>query len=362
MQQININELKPHPRNNEFFDDITGEKWDELLDSIRKRIKDGKRGNIEPIIITQDKVIVSGHQRVRAFKELSIPTIEAEIRIYNSDDEVLLDLLESNIRRRGEIGGSAKKVGKRIKELERLYGIREGSAGGNGSNQYVKKELEPNSSVEAKKSQSDIATQMGISVDTLQNYKILSEMIPELEELLDTGVVTKTTAFAIMRELSEKEQEDLISSIDTTKKITQKQVQKYIDEIRQLKENPIVQEPDDYKDTKKQLQYYKQDYSTLKSDFDEKVKELQDLRKQLENIKNVEESDPYSEKIKNSTLLFCSKIATFIEQVGGYVWLTDEINKIPELEREGYIKSVHAIKSWADTMEFNINNKTKEIN
>ena len=144
MQQININELKPHPRNNEFFDDINGEKWDELLDSIRKRIKDGKRGNIEPIIITQDKIIVSGHQRVRAFKELSIPTIEAEIRIYNSDDEVLLDLLESNIRRRGEIGGSAKKVGKRIKELERLYGIREGSAGGNGSNQYVKKEIEPN--------------------------------------------------------------------------------------------------------------------------------------------------------------------------------------------------------------------------
>lgn len=72
-----------------------------------------------------------------------------------------------------------------------MYGIREGSAGGNGSNQYVKKELEPNSSVEAKKSQSDIATQMGISVDTFQNYKILSEMIPELEELLDTGVVTK---------------------------------------------------------------------------------------------------------------------------------------------------------------------------
>ena len=302
MQQININELKPHPRNNEFFDDINGEKWDELLDSIRKRIKDGKRGNIEPIIITQDKIIVSGHQRVRAFKELSIPTIEAEIRIYNSDDEVLLDLLESNIRRRGEIGGSAKKVGKRIKELERLYGIRNGSTSFQG-NQY---EVVTNKSEVPKKTQEQLAAQMGISVDTLQNYKILSEMIPELEELLDTGVVTKTTALAIIKELSEKEQEDLISSIDTTKKITQKQVQKY--------------------------------------------------------IKNVEESDPYSEKIKNSTLLFCSKIATFIEQIGGYVWLTDEINKIPELEREGYIKSVHAIKSWADTMEFNINNKTKEIN
>ena len=33
----------------------------------------------------------------------------------------------SHIRRRGEIGGSAKKVGKRIKELERLYGIKVGN-------------------------------------------------------------------------------------------------------------------------------------------------------------------------------------------------------------------------------------------
>ena len=64
MQQININELKEHPRNNEFFDDITGEKWKEFLESIKKR------GVVEPIVITPDKVIVSGHQRVRACKEL----------------------------------------------------------------------------------------------------------------------------------------------------------------------------------------------------------------------------------------------------------------------------------------------------
>lgn len=61
-----------------------------------------------------------------------------------------------------------------------MYGIRNGGD----------RKSEPNSS-ELKKSQSDLAAQMGISVDTLQNYKILSEMIPELEELLDTGVITK---------------------------------------------------------------------------------------------------------------------------------------------------------------------------
>ena len=113
---------------------------------------------------------------VRVFKELKIPTIEAEIRIYKSEDDVLLDLLESNIRRRGEIGDSAKKVGKRIKELERLYGIQNG---GDRGNQY--KVAEPNNSALAK-SQSDLATQMGISVDTLQNYKMLADMIAQNRE------------------------------------------------------------------------------------------------------------------------------------------------------------------------------------
>lgn len=85
---------------------------------------------------------------------------------------------ETNIRQRGDVGGSAKKVGKRIKELERIYGVREG-----------RPEKLPNYSVV--KSQEDIAAQMGISVDTLQNYKMMAEMIPELEDLMDTGIVTK---------------------------------------------------------------------------------------------------------------------------------------------------------------------------
>lgn len=86
---------------------------------------------------------------------------------------------ETNIRQRGDVGGSAKKVGKRIKELERIYGVEHGGD----------RKSKPNNSV--LKSQEDIAAQMGISVDTLQNYKMMAEMIPELEDLMDTGIVTK---------------------------------------------------------------------------------------------------------------------------------------------------------------------------
>lgn len=68
----------------------------------------------------------------------------------------------------GDVGGSAKKVGKRIKKLERIYGIK------NGNNQHSSL---PNNS---EPSQSDLAMRMGMSVDTLRNYKMLADMIPEL--------------------------------------------------------------------------------------------------------------------------------------------------------------------------------------
>lgn len=59
-----------------------------------------------------------------------------------------------------------------------------------------------------------------MSLDTLHNYKLLADMIPELSNLVDTGIVTKTTALAMMKNLSEEEQEELISSMDMTKRIS----------------------------------------------------------------------------------------------------------------------------------------------
>ena len=338
MQQINIDELKSHPRNNEFFDDMTGEKWNEFLESIRTS------GVIEPIVVTTDMVIVSGHQRVRACKELGIPEIMCEIKTYKDEDSVIKDLLETNIRQRGDIGGSAKKVGQRIKELERLYGIQHG---GDRSVQD-----ENNSS--CFKTQSQLAADMGMDVRTLQNYKMLADMIPELEELMDTGIVTKSTALSMIKNLSEEEQESLIESLDTTKKITKREAEKYIEEIKKLKEEPQI--PEDYESTKRELKGWKEDYKNLRSQFDEKVSELQDLKKQIETMKETTPTEQYNQKLKSSTIFFCSRVADFIEKTGGYVWLVEHLNELPDYERKSYINAVNAIYAWADNLLRNINN------
>lgn len=83
------------------------------------------------------------------------------------------------------------KLGRYIKELERIYGVRDGSANEKGNNRIG----EPKVSDDQLK-QSDIADLIGISVDTLNNYKKLTEIIPELEELVDTRIATPTTALA----------------------------------------------------------------------------------------------------------------------------------------------------------------------
>lgn len=97
-----------------------------------------------------------------------------------------------------------------------------------------------NSTGDAPKTESELAEQLGVSRYTLQNYKQLANMIPELLDLVDTGIVTKTTALSIMRNLSEQEQEELIKGMDITKKLTAKEVKFYIDKLQE-KDAAIVQ-------------------------------------------------------------------------------------------------------------------------
>ena len=117
---MDVDKLTPHPRNAEFFDDIEGTNWEEFKESIRTS------GVIAPIIITQDNIVVSGHQRIRACKELGIAQVPCYQVYFKSEDEILQALIETNIRQRGLVGGSRKKVAKRIEELERIYGIEHG--------------------------------------------------------------------------------------------------------------------------------------------------------------------------------------------------------------------------------------------
>lgn len=77
------------------------------------------------------------------------------------------------------------KMAKCIRELERIYGIHHG---GDRKSNLNNSDL---------KTQSDLANQLGISQDTITNYKKLNELIPELQSLVENGALKSTTAYKI---------------------------------------------------------------------------------------------------------------------------------------------------------------------
>ena len=336
---VSIDVLKVHPRNTEFFDDISGAEYEEFKNSIKEE------GIISEIIVAPDMTIISGHQRYKAAKELGIKMIPIRIREDLIDeDKKLKVLLAANFGRSKNDDAKQRKV---AVEHVRLCGYGHGEIGKNHSQNSQNENSE-------KLTLEEIAKRLGTSKANLTRALSIERNLTEsMKELLDTGVISKTVASDVITSLSKDEQEELIKSMDITQKITQKQVQQYINEIKQLKENPPI--PSDYNSTKRELLDYKNDYNNLKSQFNEKVLELQELRKQIENMKVTEPTEQYNKKLKDSTIFFCSKVADFIEKVGGYVWLSDHLNELPDYERKSYVNAVKTIYAWAENLLSNIN-------
>ena len=282
------------------------------------------------------------------------------------------------------------KMAKCIKELERIYGIRQSRYGGNGSNQY--KVLESSSFTPAK-TQKELAKQIGISRMQLINYKKLQDLIPELQSLIDNGSMKASMGYEIWARMPKEEQEKFFNEIgrDKIKKLTRKATQELIDEkralesknnilnndlqnkiqeqntlktqIQSLKEElnnrPVVEVekniiPNDYEYIKKELKNKDDYFNNLKRDYDDKVKKMQSLEDEITSLKNVSEAELYSKRLKDNALMFCTKVENFFESVAGLAWLSEHINELPKYERDSYIKAVQLVEDWATAVKMNM--------
>ena len=384
---MKIEELIPHKRNSEFFDDMTGEKWQEFLESIKTS------GVIEPIVITQDKVIVSGHQRVRACKELGITEILAETKHYKSEDDIIKDLLETNIRQRGTVGGSEKKLTARIDELKRIYGIRNGSHG--------EKRVGLSNS-DNNKTFDQILADEGIDRETYFKAKKLQSLSPEIQQLIEEDKISATTAYKLIAKLSDIEQEQLIQSLPITEKLTQKQVQEYVNQLKtkqdsvdllkqkyvELQEqlNQTITDNQNKKELEQQIQQYRIKIANLIQEKDkiekqktktvtervevdkpetmQRIKELQaqlqEKTKDNSNLSktNIEQAKMLHQFMGASTeyqlVSHCSeitlKILNFIKEMSPYDYMAETFNSIPLATRTEYARCIQSLRKWADNI------------
>ena len=201
MKVANIRPFEGHPLA------VRGNKdmWD-LVDSIKKF------GVLEPVMVIPHKdggyEMVSGHRRMRACQLAGIENIPVIVR--NLDrDEAIISMVDSNLKRE-EISPMEKARAYQMKTdaMKRKMGRR------------TKEEIAQDEALGIKRMNADeeLAQQMGESPATIQRYKTLNKLVPELQDLVDKGKIPVNTG-ADIAQMKPKEQKVLADAIQKEDKV-----------------------------------------------------------------------------------------------------------------------------------------------
>ena len=170
-----IHSFKDHP-----FKVLDDGKMQDLVDSVKEN------GVLTPVLIrptaNDQYEMISGHRRMHAAAIAGLTTIPAIIREL-SDDEVVIAMVDANIQRE-ELLPSEKAFAFKMKlnAMKRQAGRPTKNASQNGTN---------------KRSDELLASEVGISRNQIQRYIRLTELIPEMLELVDKKKLQFTVAVDI---------------------------------------------------------------------------------------------------------------------------------------------------------------------
>lgn len=171
---------KIYPFENHPFKVVEDEKMEELIESIRYN------GVLTPVVVRPDDEggyeMISGHRRLFAVNKIGLLTIPATIKEMDDDDAVIA-MVDSNIQRE-EILPSEKAFAYRMRyEAMRRRAGRPGKNSSQVGTNY--------------RADEDLAKQVGESRNQVHRFIRLTEVIPELLDLIDRGNIAIMTGVDI---------------------------------------------------------------------------------------------------------------------------------------------------------------------
>ena len=178
--EIEINKI--HPFRNHPFKVVDDEKMQDLVESVKLN------GVLTPVLLRMDEneeyEMVSGHRRMHAAQLAGLTTIPAIVREL-SDDDAVIAMVDANIQRE-ELLPSEKAFAYKMK-LEAMK--RQGSR--------TDLTCVQNEHKSGKKSRELLGEQVGMSSVQVTRYIRLTELIPELLNLVDIKKLQFTVAVDI---------------------------------------------------------------------------------------------------------------------------------------------------------------------
>lgn len=188
--------------------------------------------------------------------------------------------------------------------------------------------------------------------ETLVNYEMLIEMIPALEDVVDTGMVTVDAVNAVFQELSEVRQEEFITSLDYVKRMLQQRDSRIKEMENDIAAKTVVETPADYIPLQKANRDMERQNEFLEARIRKLDKENGQLKRQLAEMQK--KQDPEQERLKKiheAVQLFSVKTEIYLKDMDKYAWLLDDLQNIPEEDLEEYVRAIKAVKSWAVSMD-----------
>lgn len=159
-----ITELRPHPDNARIYGDTAD---NELIESIRTN------GILNPILITHDNRVISGHRRYDAARKLGLD--EVPVVLFRSDDE--LDILEALIESNRQRNKDGLIIGREYTTLQRIIYERDSRQGARND----KNGTSVNQFTEVQAPSRKAAEQLGVSHTTANKAAKVVEVIDNLE-------------------------------------------------------------------------------------------------------------------------------------------------------------------------------------
>lgn len=206
--QKNVDELNPHPKNIDFFDNMDEEVFKKFKESV------SSSGILNPIIVSQDNKIINGVQRWRACRELGIEKIPCIIKEYPNEDTEIRDIIELNIEQRAKTIIDPMKFARFSDTLERIYHVTK-----HGGDRKSKRKKSGKESSETKSNliltQKELAKKFKMSQQYYNRIKRLNNLLPELQERvgLDKGNL-KVFKAALITALTKEQQQKLLVMYD----------------------------------------------------------------------------------------------------------------------------------------------------
>lgn len=191
----------PLPKLHPMQDHLFSVNDDDLMEQTVKSIK--TYGVLEPAIVRQrpdgEYEMIAGNRRKRGCELAECDTMPCVVRNLD-DDAAIIAMVDSNIQRENTPPSERAKAYKMKLEALKRQGARTDLTS-------------PNNSAKLR-SDDEVGEKMGVSGDTVRNYISLTQLVPELMQMVDDKKISLTPAYQIAT-LKPEEQQMLLTAIDS---------------------------------------------------------------------------------------------------------------------------------------------------